>query len=118
MKQVLRIFYLLAAAGLALGAGAAVSARVHPWLLAEALLLAAVAVAAWLLPGAPALWVELLGTMVTLPVIWRTWPASQLLILPGGLLNLPVYVMYGILSLLVATLAPMMLFLILDRLLE
>ena len=47
------------------------------WILAEAVILAAALLASRLLPGTACLWLLLLGTVGTLPVLWALLPPSM-----------------------------------------
>lgn len=88
------------------------------WLAGEGIALGLALGGALLLPGPRALWTELLGTAATLPMLWRLIPFASLY--DGGALpRLLAYgALYGILSLMLATLGPMLLLLTFGSLLE
>lgn len=79
---------------------------------AEGLALLLVLPAARLLPGPAVLWIELLGTAATLPVLWGTLPPEIFFDTAAMPLCLFYGLIYLIASLLVATLGPMLIFLI------
>ena len=116
-----RLFYLIALLSIAvifLGVGSMIRAWISVWFLAEGAILGVVLAAALLLPGPPALWVELLGTTATLPLLWHVLPFELAIpSIPFAPVFL-LYVLYLLLSFLLATMAPMFLLLTLGRLLE
>ena len=86
------------------------------WILAEAVILAAALLTSWLLsrllPGTACLWLLLLGTVGTLPVLWALLPPSMFFTAGFWPLALLFYSAYFVLSAALATLGPMLLLLL------
>lgn len=82
------------------------------WILAEAVILAAALLASCLLPGTACLWLLLLGTVGTLPVLWALLPPSMFFTADFWPLTLLFYFLYFVLSAALATLGPMLLLLL------
>lgn len=118
MKRLLYSAALLLSAGLFYSIGAGICAHIPVWYLAEALILGLVLAAALVLPGPPALWVELLGTAATLPLLRQILPLE---VVAPAVCFAPDFLLRGlhlILLLLLATVAPVFLLLIFGRWLE
>lgn len=118
MKRLLYGAALLLSAALFLEIGARLYAWIPVWPLAEAAALVLVLAAALVLPGRPVLWVELLGTAATLPVLYHILPWEAVIpaftIAPGFLL----YGLYLVLLLLLSTVGPLFLLLLFGGWLE
>lgn len=82
------------------------------WIIAEAVILAVALLASSLLPGAPSLWLLLLGTAGTLPVLWSLLPPAMFFGEAAWPLALLFYFAYFVLSAAFATLGPMLLLLL------
>ena len=108
------LFLLAIAAAFAAGnfLAAGLPSRVAAEILARGLVLAA----ARILPGSEALWVELLGTAATLPVLLRVLTPDMLLTPPAFLPAFLFLPFYWVICLLLSTLGPMFLFLLFGRL--
>lgn len=118
MKRLLYLIALLLITAAFFCMGSRVCGWIDVWFLAEAAILAAVLAAALLLPGSPTLWVELLGTAATLPPLWRLLPFEMAMPSFPLVPNFLLYGIYLVLSLLLATVAPMFLLLAFGWLLE
>lgn len=118
MKRLLYGAALLLSAALFLEIGAGLYAWIPVWPLAEAAALVLVLAAALVLPGRPVLWVELLGTAATLPVLYHILPWKAVIpaftIAPDFLL----YGLYLVLLLLLSTVGPLFLLLLFGGWLE
>ena len=118
MKTIYSGLALFAAVAGFFGFGCVLVAGTGSVLLAELMILALVLVASRLLPGPSALWAELLGSAATWPVVWRVLPIYVVYANPDFLPAQVQLAMYGVLSLLVATLGPMLLLLLFGDLLD
>lgn len=81
-------------------------------IIAEVVILAIVLLASFWLPGTSSLWLLLLGTAGTIPVLWALLPPSIFFVADSWPLALPFYFFYFVLSLAFATLGPMLLLLV------
>lgn len=84
---------------------------VDNWIIAEVVILAIVLLASFWLPGTFSLWLLLLGTAGTLPVLWALLPPSIFFAVDSWPLALLFYFFYFVLSVAFATLGPMLLLL-------
>lgn len=109
-----RVFPVLCAA-VFFGMGTLLAQRLGHWAAALAVTMLLTAVAACLLPGPFVLWTELLGTASAFPVIWHVMP---MLFFKEAFGYFPVVfeLIYGLVCLMIATLAPMMVLLLYDQL--
>ncbi len=103
-------FPLLCAAGIFFLANTVIN-FVDNWIIAEMVILAIVLLASFWLPGTSSLWLLLLGTAGTLPVLWAMLPPSIFFEADSWPLSLLFYFFYFILSVAFATLGPMLLLL-------
>ncbi len=106
-----RLFPPLCMAGIFLLAHT-VTRLAENWVIAEAVILTAVLLASFLLPGTTSLWLFLLGTAGTLPVLWALLPPSMFFTTDFWPLSLLFYSVYFVLSVAIATLGPMLLMLL------
>lgn len=106
-----RLFPLLCMAGIFLLANTVIGLAGN-WIIAEAVILAATLLASFLLPGTPSLWLLLLGTAGTLPVLWTLLPPALFFETDSWLLSLLFHFFYFVLSAAFATLGPMLLLLL------
>ncbi len=118
MKTIYSGLALFAAVAGFFGFGCVLVAGTGSGLMAEMIILVVVLVVSRLLPGPSVLWAELLGSVAAWPVVWRVLPAYVVYAGPDFLPAQIQLAMYGVLSLLVATLGPMLLLLLFGDLLD
>lgn len=112
MKQAGRWMLLAGITAVFFGAGRVLAARAGSWLTAEAGVLILVLAACLVLPGPAVLWAELLGTAAGWPVMWRALPFGLFCAGPAFVPPVVHGVICGVLTLLAATLGPMLLLLL------